>query len=291
MIDIQKLHKKFGFSVALNGLNLKVAQGEIHGFLGPNGSGKTTTIRILLGLLRKDGGEVSLMGQDPWQDAVSLHKKLAYVPGDVNLWDNFTGDEAIHFMAKMRGSFDADLKKKLVKRFDLDTSKRCRAYSKGNRQKVALISTFVSDVDLYILDEPTSGLDPLMEELFQETIREMAAQGKTFLLSSHILSEVEALCDKITIIRKGETIESGALKEMRHLKQQHISLTARQDLSALAQFEGLNELNIVENRASFSIESSRLNALLQFAAQFEVLQLESRQPSLEELFLHVYHNP
>lgn len=290
IIHIANLSKYFGNTKALNGLNLQVKAGEIHGFLGPNGSGKTTTIRILLGLLHKNEGEVQLFGKDPWQEAVDLHKRLSYVPGEVNLWDNFTGDEVIELLAKMRGNINYDLKKELVKHFDLDTSKKCRSYSKGNRQKVALIAAFVSDVELYILDEPTSGLDPLMEEVFKDTVKKMAAAGKTILLSSHILSEVEALCDTITIIRNGETIESGSLEELRHLNHLNITLNTEKEISNLSQFAGVYEAKTTANTATFRVESTALNTVLQYATQFGITSMTSHQPTLEELFLHVYHN-
>lgn len=289
-IQISDLSKSFGKTKALNGLNLNVQKGEIHGFLGPNGSGKTTTIRVLLGLLQKDSGEVLLFGQNPWTESVELHKRLAYVPGEVNLWDNFTGDEVIDLMAKMRGSIDYERKKELVERFGLDTSKKCRSYSKGNRQKVALISAFVSDVELYILDEPTSGLDPLMEEVFKETVKKIAEEGKTVLLSSHILSEVEALCDRITIIRNGTAVESGSLSDLRHLTRLNVSLTTAKPIHNLSELTGIFAPQINGNTYNFGIEAAHLNAVLQHVTQFEVVSMTSHQPTLEELFLHVYHN-
>lgn len=290
IISISNLSKSFGKAKALNGLNLQVEKGEIHGFLGPNGAGKTTTIRILLGLLQKDSGDIQLFGKNPWEDSVELHKRLAYVPGEVNLWDNFTGDEVIELLAKMRGNINYDLKKELVESFGLDTSKKCRSYSKGNRQKVALISAFVSDVDLYILDEPTSGLDPLMEELFKETVKKMAKAGKTILLSSHILSEVEAVCDRITIIRNGETVESGSLSDFRHLTRLNVSLTTEKEMPNLIQFSGIYDANVNDKTVTFSIEAKQLNEVLQYATQFGISSMTSHQPTLEELFLHVYHN-
>lgn len=290
IIHIAHLSKKFGGTQALNGLNLQVQAGEIHGFLGPNGAGKSTTIRVLLGLIQKDEGEALLFGKDAWKASVELHKRLAYVPGDVNLWDNFTGDEVIELLAKMRGNINYGLKKELIESFGLDTTKKCRAYSKGNRQKVALISAFVSDVELYILDEPTSGLDPLMEEVFKQTVKKLAAAGKTVLLSSHILSEVEALCDKITIIRNGTVIESGTLSSLRHLTRLNISLTTQHVIPDLQQFSGIYDTNIIGTQATFSIESNQLNTVLQYVTQFGVVSMTSHQPTLEELFLHVYHH-
>ena len=290
IIHLTNISKSFGKTQALDGLNLQVQKGEIHGFLGPNGAGKTTSIRVLLGLLQKDSGKIELFGKNPWADAVELHKRLAYVPGEVNLWDNFTGDEVIELLAKMRGNLNYDRKKELVERFGLDTSKKCRSYSKGNRQKVALISAFVSDVELYILDEPTSGLDPLMEEIFKETVKDLAKAGKTVLLSSHILSEVEALCDRITIIRNGKTVESGSLAEMRHLTRLNVSFTTEKTIADLSQFSGIFDLKTSENTVQFSIEAKQLNAVLQHITQFGITSMTSHQPTLEELFLHVYHH-
>jgi ABC-2 type transport system ATP-binding protein len=217
IIQTQNLVKRYGRTVALNGLNLEVKEGEIMGFIGPNGAGKTTTIRILLGLLRKDGGTAQLFGKDSWENTSELHKRLAYVPGDVSLWPNLTGGEVIDLIGKLRGNFNPAKKVELLERFELDPTKKCRTYSKGNRQKVALVAAFASDVDLFILDEPTSGLDPLMETIFQDCVTEVKNAGKTVLLSSHILSEVEKLCDQVSIIRHGKIVESGTLADLRHL--------------------------------------------------------------------------
>src|SRR5215204_6015492 len=216
-ISAAGLRKRFGPTQALDGLDLTVARGEVHGFLGPNGSGKTTTIRILLGLLRADAGTVSLLGGDPWRDAVALHRRLAYVPGEVTLWPNLSGGEVIDLLGRLRGGLNRRRRNELLERFQLDPTKRIRAYSKGNRQKVALVAAFCSDVELYLLDEPTSGLDPLMEAVFQDVVREQHEAGRTVLLSSHILSEVEALCDRVTIIRAGRAAESGTFDQLRHL--------------------------------------------------------------------------
>jgi ABC-2 type transport system ATP-binding protein len=221
VIETKNLVKKFGPAAALDGFDMAVSEGEVHGFLGPNGAGKSTTIRILLGLLRKTSGEVKLFGDDPWKEAVKLHKQLAYVPGDVNFWPNLTGGEIIDLLGHLRGGLDEDRRAELLKRFELDPAKKFRTYSKGNRQKVALVAALSSDVPLYILDEPTSGLDPLMENVFQEEVRAMKKQGKTILLSSHILSEAEALCDRVTIIRSGKTVSVYTLAE---LKKEHENL-------------------------------------------------------------------
>ncbi len=220
-IEITRLTKTFGAVKALDSFHLTVARGEVHGFLGPNGAGKSTTIRILLGLLQASSGSVSLFGQDPWQQAVVLHKKLAYVPGDVNFWPNLTGGEIIDILGRLRGGLDEQRRQRLVQQFELDSSRKFRTYSKGNRQKVALVAALSSDVPLYILDEPTSGLDPLMEQVFQDEIRALKRQGKTILLSSHILSEVEALCDRVTIIRAGKTVAVYTLAE---LQKEHANL-------------------------------------------------------------------
>src|SRR5215204_4004212 len=227
-ISISGLVKNFGRTRALDGLDLSVAAGEVHGFLGPNGSGKTTTIRILLGLLRADAGQASLFGGDPWNDAVELHRRLAYVPGEVNLWPNLSGGEVIDLFGALRGGLDPKRRSELLERFDLDPTKKCRTYSKGNRQKVAVVAAFASDVELYLLDEPTSGLDPLMEAVFQDVVREQHEAGRTVLLSSHILSEVEALCDRVTIVRAGRAAESGTFDELRHLTRTSVVVeTAR----------------------------------------------------------------
>lgn len=217
VIEIRGLKKRFGKTVALDGVNLSVPGGKIYGFIGPNGAGKSTTIRMLLGLLKKDEGEVRLLGGDPWRDAVELHKRLAYVPSDVQLWDNMTGGEVIDFLGRLRGSYTKERRAELIKRFELDPTKKCKTYSKGNRQKVVLISAFVSDVELLILDEPTTGLDPLMETVFQQCVREAKNAGKTVFLSSHILSEVEAVCDTIGVIREGRIVEQGSMEELKAL--------------------------------------------------------------------------
>jgi ABC-2 type transport system ATP-binding protein len=221
VIEVRGLKKRFGSTIALDGVALTVQEGTIYGFIGPNGAGKSTTIRILLGLLHKDAGEVNLLGGDPWKDAVDLHRRLAYVPSDVHLWDNMTGGEVIDFLGRLRGSYSAERRARLIEKFDLDPAKKCKTYSKGNRQKVALISAFVSDVELLILDEPTTGLDPLMELAFQDCVREAKHQGKTVLLSSHILSEVEALCDTVGVIKSGRIIEEGGMDEIKKLIDRH----------------------------------------------------------------------
>src|SRR3954449_4037434 len=219
VIEISRLTKSFGSTKALDELDLTVSRGEVHGFLGLNGAGKSTTIRVLLGLLRKDAGDVRLLGGDPWSEAATLHRRLAYVPGEVSLWPNLTGGQVIDLLGRLRGGLDEARRRELVERFELDPTKKGRGYSKGNRQKVALVAALASDVDLLVLDEPTSGLDPIMESVFQEYVERFRADGHTVLLSSHILAEVEQLCDRVTIIRSGRTVETGSLASLRHLTQ------------------------------------------------------------------------
>ncbi len=282
------LTKHFGSVKALDGLNLEVVPGEVHGFLGPNGAGKSTAIRVLLGLLRKDGGEVSLLGGDPWQDAVSLHRRLAYVPGEVNLWPNLSGGEAIDLLGRLRGGLDDKRRHDLLERFQLDPTKKCRTYSKGNRQKVAIVAAFASAVDLYILDEPTSGLDPLMEAVFQECVQSVKAAGKTVLLSSHILAEVEALCNRITIIREGKDVESGTLDELRHLTRTSVKATTVKPVPGLKTLKGIHDLKIDSERVEFEVDTDSLDAALKLITKSGVRSLVSSPPSLEELFMRHY---
>jgi ABC-2 type transport system ATP-binding protein len=295
---VSGLRKSYGKTVALNGLDLSVGEGEVHGFLGPNGAGKTTTIRILLGLLRGDGGTARLLGRDPWRDATALHRRLAYVPGDVTLWPNFTGGEVIDLLGRLRGGLDAKRRESLLERFDLDPTKKARAYSKGNRQKVALISALASDVELLILDEPTSGLDPLMEAAFRDCIEEERHSGRTVLLSSHILSEVEALCEGVTIIRAGRAVESGTLAELRHLTRTSIAADLARHPAGLDQLPGVHDLDVQDfsgqgagrlaARVRCEVDTDKLDGLLQHLAAAGVLSLISQPPTLEELFLRHY---
>ena len=297
------LRKSYGKTVALDGLDLSVAEGEVHGFLGPNGSGKTTTIRILLGLLRADGGTARLLGGDPWHEATALHRRLAYVPGDVTLWPSLTGGEVIDLLGRLRGSLDAKRRASLLERFDLDPTKKARTYSKGNRQKVALISALASDVELLILDEPTAGLDPLMEAAFRECVEEERHSGRTVLLSSHILSEVEALCERVTIIRAGRTAESGTLAELRHLTRTSISADLARPPAGLQQLPGVHDLDLQDftsrgadrhgatrlgARVRCEVDSDKLDDVLRQLADAGVLSLVSQPPTLEELFLRHY---
>jgi ABC-2 type transport system ATP-binding protein len=288
-IDAEGLIKRFGPTQALNGLDLHVRTGEVHGFLGPNGAGKTTAIRILLGLMRADGGAARLLGGDPWSDATTLHKRLAYVPGDVTLWPNLSGGEVIDLLGRLRGGLDPTRRDALLKRFDLDPRKKGRAYSKGNRQKVALVAALASDVELLILDEPTSGLDPLMEQAFREVIQEEKQRGdRTVLLSSHILSEVEALCDRITIIREGRTVETGTLADMRHLTRTSIQAELAGAPDGLAVLPGVHDLRTDHGRVVFEVDTDALEPALRMLVNVGVRSLISQPPTLEELFLRQY---
>ncbi len=288
-IEARGLVKTFGRTRALDGLDLTVRTGEVHGFLGPNGAGKTTTIRILLGLIRAGGGRARLLGGDPWADATTLHRRLAYVPGDVTLWPNLSGGEVIDLLGRLRGGLDRRRRDDLLARFELDPRKKGRAYSKGNRQKVALVAALASDVELLILDEPTSGLDPLMEEAFREVVREEKQRGdRTVLLSSHILSEVEALCDRLTIIRAGRTVESGTLDDMRHLTRTSVQAELAGPPDGLATLAGVHDLRTDGDRVSFDVDTDALEPALRSLVSVGVRTLVSRPPTLEELFLRQY---
>jgi ABC-2 type transport system ATP-binding protein len=288
-IKVSGLVKDFGRTRALDGLDLNVAVGEVHGFLGPNGSGKTTTIRILLGLLKASSGSASLLGGDPWRQATELHRRLAYVPGDVMLWPNLTGGEVIDMLGRMRGGLDLRRKADLLERFDLDPRKKGRAYSKGNRQKVALIAALASDVELLLLDEPTSGLDPLMEEVFRECIvEEQRRNGRTVLLSSHILAEVEALCDRVTIIRKGVAVETGTLAELRHLTRTSVTAELAKPANGLAELPGVHDLDVEGTRVRCEVDTDKLDTLLKRFSEAGVRTLTSQPPTLEQLFLRHY---
>ena len=288
VIDISGLVKRFGHATALDGLDLKVPVGEVHGFLGPNGSGKSTTIRVLLGLLRADGGQVTLFGQDPWRDAAALHRRLAYVPGDVNLWSNLSGGEVIDLLGRLRGGLDERRRAALIERFDLDPTKKARTYSKGNRQKVALVAALAADVELLILDEPTSGLDPLMEAVFTECVDEFKDAGRSVLLSSHILAEVERLCDKVSIIRAGRTVESGTLADLRHLTRTSVSAELSEAPHGLERLAGVHDLVVEDHRATFEVDTVALGAALEALGRFGIRTLTSQPPTLEELFLRHY---
>jgi ABC-2 type transport system ATP-binding protein len=287
-ISVSGLVKTFGTTRALDGLDLEVASGEVHGFLGPNGSGKSTTIRVLLGLLRADSGAVRLLDGDPWREAVALHRRLAYVPGDVTLWPNITGGEAIDLLGRLQGGLDPARRAELLERFDLDPRKKARAYSKGNRQKVALVAALASDAELYVMDEPTSGLDPLMEAVFQDEVRRLRDAGRTVLLSSHILAEVEALCDRVSIIRLGRTVQSGSLTELRHLTRTSITVETVRPVSDLAGLTGVHDLQAQNGRLRFDVDTDHLDAAVRYLSGFGIRSLASAPPTLEELFLRHY---
>lgn len=287
-ISARGLRKTFGSTVALDGLDLEVATGEVHGFLGPNGAGKSTTIRVLLGLLRTDGGEARLLDGDPWRDAAALHRRLAYVPGDVSLWPNLTGGEVIDLLGRLRGSHDPARRGELLERFDLDPTKKARSYSKGNRQKVALVAALASDVELLLLDEPTSGLDPLMEAVFCDCIHQEAARGRTVLLSSHILAEAEALCDRVSIIRAGRTVQTGSLADLRHLTRTTVVAETLRHADALAAVPGVAHVERLDGRVSFDVDTDHLDEAMSYLAALDIRSLVSHPPTLEELFLRQY---
>ncbi|GAA3886506.1 ABC transporter ATP-binding protein [Saccharothrix violaceirubra] len=286
-ISVSGLVKTFGPTRALDGLDLTVDVGEVHGFLGPNGSGKSTTIRVLLGLLRADGGSASLLGGDPWRDTTALHRRLAYVPGDVDLWPNLTGGEVIDLLGRLRGGLDVRRRDELLERFELDPRKKGRTYSKGNRQKVALVAALASNVELLVLDEPTSGLDPLMEEVFQECVREVRGE-RTVLLSSHILAEVEALCDRVSIIRAGRTVETGTLADLRHLTRTSVDADLVAVPAELTALPGVHDLVVEGSRVRFEVDTERLDEALRCLVSGGVRTLTSRPPTLEQLFLRHY---
>jgi ABC-2 type transport system ATP-binding protein len=288
-IAVSGLVKTFGRTRALDGVDLTVTTGEVHGFLGPNGAGKSTTLRILLGLLRADAGTATLLGGDPWRDTATLHRRLAYVPGDVTLWPNLSGGEVIDLLGRLRGGLDDKRRASLLERFDLDPTKKARTYSKGNRQKVALVAALASDVELLLLDEPTAGLDPLMEAVFRDCIEDEKRRGRTVLLSSHILAEVEALCDRVSIIRAGRVVDTGTLADMRHLSRTAISadLSGPVDLSGVA---GVHDLVTDGTRVRFDVDNAALDTVLAALAAAGVRSLTSQPPTLEELFLRHYQD-
>ena len=288
VIELRDVSKSFGKVKALNGLSLQIDKGEVHGFLGPNGAGKSTTIRILLGILRHDSGQVRLFGSDPWDDAVALHRRLAYVPGDVELWPNLTGGEAIDLFARLRGGVNTSKRDELIERFDLDPRKKGRTYSKGNRQKVALISALASDVDLLLLDEPTAGLDPLMEAVFQGCIREAKEAGHTVLLSSHILAQVEVLADRISIVRKGRIVESGSLAELRHLGRTTLTVATSQSIAGIAAMEGVHDLHPEGGKTILNVDAAHLPEVMRELARRDIHSITATPPTLEQLLLRHY---
>ena len=288
VIDIAGLRKRFGKTTALDGLDLTVASGEVHGLLGPNGAGKSTTLRVLLGMYRGDGGSAKLFGGDPWTEATTLHRRLAYVPGDVSLWPNLSGGETLDLLGSLRGGLDKQRRDALVERFELDPTKKGRAYSKGNRQKVALVAALASNAELLILDEPTSGLDPLMEAVFSECVSEAKDRGTTILLSSHILSEVEQLCDRVSIIRAGRRVDTGTLTELRHLSRTTISASVARKPAGLDAISGVYELEVDGADVRCQVEPDALEKVLRVLTDSGVQALTSRPPTLEELFLRYY---
>ncbi|MCL2664509.1 MAG: ABC transporter ATP-binding protein [Defluviitaleaceae bacterium] len=291
-VELENVSKFFGKTEALKDVCLQVNEGEVFAYIGPNGAGKSTTIRVLLGILKATKGSAKIFGRDAWKDAVEIHKKIAYVPGDVNLWPNLTGGEVIDLFVNLRGDrgkkTDDALRNRLIKDFNLDPTKKCRTYSKGNRQKVALVAAFASDVDLYILDEPTSGLDPLMEQVFQACVMEQKSKGKGVFLSSHIMSEVERLCDRVGIIREGELVEVGTLDELRHLTRYTMEVSAERQITGLNNLAGVHELKEKTNSVNFLVDTPAMGTVVAHLTQFGIKKIESTPPSLEELFMRHY---
>jgi ABC-2 type transport system ATP-binding protein len=288
VIDISGLTKSFGQTRALDGLDLLVEPGEVHGFLGPNGAGKTTTLRILLGLLRADGGTARLLGGDPWHDAVDLHGRVAYVPGDVMLWPMLTGGEIIDLLGRLHGRLDEVRRAELIERFGLDPSMKARAYSKGNRQKVALIAALAADVELYVLDEPTAGLDPLMGEVFRQCVDQIRQAGRTILLASHILAEVEVLCDRVSIIRNGKVVEVGSLADLRHLTRTMVTAHTERPVVGVESVPGVHNVAVNGSRLRCEVDVAGFDDLLRRLSEAGVRSLDSRPPTLEEIFLRHY---
>ena len=288
VVEVRGLRKSFGGTRALDGLDLTVLRGTVHGFLGPNGAGKTTTLRILLGLLHKDGGEARLLGGDPWKDAVALHRRLAYVPGDVALWPGLTGGETVDVLGRLRGGLDPRRRDELVEAFALDPVVPVSAYSKGDRQKVALVAALAADVELYVLDEPTDGLDPLMSEVFRDTVSALRDDGRTVLLTSHVLAEVDAVCDRVSIIRAGRTVEAGSLRAMRHLQRLSIVAETRHELHGIGDIPGLQDVAYDRSVLRCTVDPAHLDELLSHLSAAAVLSLEVRPPSLEEMFRRYY---
>ena len=287
-VEVEGLTKTFGSVHALRGLDLTVPAGQVTGFLGPNGSGKSTTIRILLGLLRASGGRATVLGGDPWADAVRLHRSIAYVPGDVALWPNLTGGEAIDILSRLSGTLDPARRKSMLERFELDPTKKARTYSKGNRQKVALVAALASNAELLLLDEPTSGLDPIMEAAFTESIREVKAAGRSVLLSSHIFAEVEKLADRVTIIRDGVTVEAGTIAQLRHLARSQVTVVLDGGTGDLASLPGVHDIKALDGHVNFAVDDAELPAMLAAVAQLRPRSIVVNPPSLEELFLRHY---
>lgn len=290
VVKMRNLQKRFGNFKALKDVSFDVHEGEVLGFIGPNGAGKSTTLRILLGAIKRDAGNAGIFGKDVWKESLEIHKRISYVPGDIALWDNLTGGEIIDLFMKLHGNGDKDKRDYLIKRFELDTKKKAKGYSKGNRQKVGLISALSVDSDLYIFDEPTSGLDPLMEIVFQEEVEKIKNNGKSIILSSHILSEVERLADRVAIIRQGEIVESGTLDELRHLTRSTIMIETASDVNELSKVEGVFDFKQTDQKATFSADNQHLNHILNEAVKLGVKTIESKPPTLEDLFIRHYEN-
>lgn len=288
VLKASNLTKKFGKFTALDRVNLEVNKGEVYGFIGPNGAGKTTAIRVLLGILKATAGAATIFGKDAWKDAVEIHKQIAYVPGDVSLWPDLTGGEVIDLFVKLRGSTNISRREELIEMFDLDPAKKCRTYSKGNRQKVTLIAAFASDAELYILDEPSSGLDPLKEKVFQQCVLDAKREGKSVLLSSHILSEVERLCDNVSIIRQGKIIESGTLTELRHLTRTSVLVETKQPIVSFSAVKGVYDIQAKDGALSFKVDTEEIGHVIKYVSQFDIVKFESAPPTLEDLFLRHY---
>ena len=287
-VEVNNVTKMFGRTAALKGINLQIKEGEVFAYIGPNGAGKSTTIRVLLGILQATSGTARVFGQDAWKDAVEIHKKIAYVPGDVNLWPNLTGGEVIDLFVNLRGTHDKKLRERLIKDFNLDPTKKCRTYSKGNRQKVALVAAFASEVDLYILDEPTSGLDPLMEQVFQDCVLEQKNKGKGVFLSSHIMSEVERLADRVGIIREGEVVQVGTLDELRHLTRYTMRVSTTRPAEGLDKLPGVFDIHKNGETITFHVDTRHMGEVIGFLNQFGIKLLESAPPTLEDLFMQHY---
>jgi ABC-2 type transport system ATP-binding protein len=288
-LETVKMSKRFGKFTALDGIDLQANEGEVFGYIGPNGAGKTTTIRVLLGILQASEGCAKVFGMDAWKDAVEIHKRIAYVPGDVNLWPSLTGGEVIDLFVSLLGKHDKARREKLLGMFDLDPSKKCRTYSKGNRQKVALIAALASDADLYILDEPTSGLDPVMEQVFQECVFELKKGGKSIFLSSHIMSKMEKLCDRIAIIREGMIVETGTLGDMRHLTRVTMTIETERPIENLAQLKGIHGITEDQRGLSFQVDSTEISGVVSYIGKYGIKKLESAPPTLEDLFMRHYN--
>lgn len=288
LVNVEGLQKNFGKFKALENVTFQVKEGEVLGFIGPNGAGKSTTVRVLLGLLKSDGGKASIFGKDVWNDSLEIHKKLSYVPGDVALWGNLTGGEIIELLLKLHGTADHSKKERLIKKFELDVTKKAKSYSKGNRQKVALVAALSTEADLYIFDEPTSGLDPLMEVVFQEEVLRLKKEGKAIILSSHILSEVEKLADRVAIIRQGKVVECGTLNELRHLTRTTITLETKENIKELSKVKGVHDFKVKGNKATFSADESEINAIMKQAVKLDIVRFEAVPPTLEDLFMRHY---